>query len=473
MDFSSYWPILVILGIALIVVALVATFRALWVVAEPNEALIISGLHAGSGTGLGFKIITGGGATVLPGLQVVRRLFLGLREVELSLECPTQQGVLVQMYGVLIFKVGDDTASIANAARRFLGQDDATITRNMQALYVGHARSIVGGMTVESLIRDRDALASEVRKGAGDETQKLGLIIDSLQFKKIVDSVDYIKSLAAPHIAAVQKEARIATASADQDATQREQEASAEKASYIRDNQIKQAVYKAEIDKAMAESKQAGPLAEATAKQNVTMAETRTAELNAQLAEQTLQATVRKPADAEAYATQIKAKAERDAAISRAEAEAKRIELDATAKANATKITGEAQASVTKVTGEAQASITKVTGEAQASVTIATGTAEGTAIKAKLMAEAEGLKARAEALAANQEAVIGQMLAEKMPEIVREAASAYAGIDNLIVLDGAQGISRGLGEIAGVVTTMFPLIRSALASVKKAGETKV
>ena len=48
-------------------------------VAEPNEALIISGYRAhhgpeGDAAGLGFKIVVGKGAWVTPGLQKVRRL---------------------------------------------------------------------------------------------------------------------------------------------------------------------------------------------------------------------------------------------------------------------------------------------------------------------------------------------------------------------------------------------------------------
>ena len=64
---------------------------------------------------------------------------------------------------------------------------------------------------------------------------------------------------------------------------------------------IKQAGYQAEIDQASAHAQQAGPLAEATAHQNVVVEETRVAELEAQREEQRLQASVGKPADAKAY----------------------------------------------------------------------------------------------------------------------------------------------------------------------------
>ena len=82
----------IIAAIVLVSFALfVVVFRAMWRVAEPNEALIISGLHHRRpdqvGESLGFKIVTGRGTMVIPGVQVVRRLSLDLRESELQIAC--------------------------------------------------------------------------------------------------------------------------------------------------------------------------------------------------------------------------------------------------------------------------------------------------------------------------------------------------------------------------------------------------
>lgn len=434
-----------IIGTILVVGAAgAASFRATWLVAEPNQALIISGLKQKGGDGLGFHIVTGGGALVVPGLQRARRLSLGLREAVLATDCVTTQGIPVGIRGVAMFKIADDDASIANAARRFLDQPDDAITGNIQTLFDGHLRSIVGGMTVEDLIRNRDALTTEARKTASDDMQRFGLVLDSLQIKDITDPSGYIKNLALPHVAEVQKAARIAQANADQEATLVEQDAQAKKSAAIRDTNIKTATYQAEIDQAKAKAAQAGPLADATAKQDVTRAETITAQLNADLAEQRLQAEVRKPADAQAYAIQVKASAERDASIRAAEAEAQRITLDANAKATWARVTGEAEGSAIQARGLAEAEITK----------------------AKLLAEADGIRARAEALASNQEGVINQMIAEKMPEIVASAAGAYNNVKNLTVLDGAQGVSRGLGTIVGMASTLGPIIKDAISSLK-------
>src|SRR3954454_9512837 len=293
------------------VLFVVALFKMMWRVAEPNEALIISGLHTDmSGTGvaklndheinLGFKIVTGKGTLVLPGVQTVRRLSLDLRESELQIDCVTHQGIPLGVKGVVIFKVGDDYTSIANAARRFLDQQDQ-MDHRVHNVFAGHLRAIVGSMTVEEMIRDREKLTSLTRQSSGMEMEKLGLIVDSLQIQEIDDPTGYIENLGRPHAAAVASQARIAQAHADREATQQEQGAEALKAQARRDSNIKQAGFQAEVDEASAKAKQAGPLSEANARQEVVVQETKQAELEAHREEQRLQATVRKPADAQAY----------------------------------------------------------------------------------------------------------------------------------------------------------------------------
>jgi len=200
--------------VVLFFVVVIVIFRSMWRVAEPNEALVISGIHHKKtadniGESMGFKIVTGRGTLVIPGIQVVRRLSLDLREAELEIECVTTQGIPVHIKGVVIYKVGDDLNSIANAARRFLDQQEKMDTR-IQNLFSGHLRAIVGGLTVEELIRERDKLTAATRSASGTEMEKLGLIIDSMLIQEIGDPTGYIQNLAMPHAAAVKKDARIA-----------------------------------------------------------------------------------------------------------------------------------------------------------------------------------------------------------------------------------------------------------------------
>ncbi len=461
--------ILIAVGVALVLA--VALFRACWRVAEPNEALIISGIREHNPSdavqeSLGFKIVTGKGTLVVPGVQTVRKLTLDLREAELAIDCVTHQGIPLGIKGVVIFKVGDDFTSIANAARRFLDQQNQMDAR-VHNVFAGHLRAIVGSMTVEEMIRDREKLTQLTRQSSGTEMEKLGLIVDSLQIQEIDDPTGYIQNLGKPHAAAVASQARIAQAHADREATEQEQQADALKAEARRESQIKQAGYQAEIDRAAAITRQAGPLSEASSRQEVVVQETKVAELQAQLEEQRLQAQVRKPADAEAYQKVTLAKAERDSRISAAEAKAKEVELAAEANGNRVKVEAGAEAEHVRLEASASAEAVRLRGDAEAGATRARGLAEGDSVRAKGMAEAETIKARADALAENQDAVIGQQLAEQWPAIVEAAAKPFGSIDQMIVLNGAAGLSEALAQALSQGVAGLSLARNLLSGATK------
>jgi len=425
-------------------------------VAEPNEALIVSGFRAhrgadGDAAGLGFKIVVGKGAFVLWGLQKVRRLSLDIHEAELDLQCVTTQGIPVGVKAVVIYKIADDYQSIANAARRFLEQEEQMDVK-VHNVFAGHLRSIVGTMTVEDLIRNRDKLTQATRESSSHEMQRLGLTIDSLQIQEIADPTGYIDNLGLPEAARVAKDARIAQASADREATEREQEAEALMAAARSQSQIRQAEVAAEAQRAQATAEQSGPLAAATARQDVVVQETKVAQLEAERTEQRLQAEVRKPADAEAYKKRTIAEADRDARISQAEANAREVELQAQADAKRVKLDAEAGATRTKQFGEAEAAATEVRREA-----------EGAATRARGMAEADAIRARAEALRDNQEAVINQQIVNELPQIVAEGAKAFGNIDQLTVLNGGEGITQLLNQVVGAGISTVPMLRRLLA----------
>src|SRR4029078_400386 len=167
-DLSFVYPLIsIILGGVAVVGVIWLAVKMMWKVAEPNEALIISGLTRGTletRAGMDFKIVTGKGALVLPGLQTVRTLSLTLNETELKVSCVTSQGIQVIVEGVVIYKIGDAPPFIANAARRFLGQQPK-MESQVYNVFEGHLRSIIGSMTVEEIIRERDKWASQGRRG--------------------------------------------------------------------------------------------------------------------------------------------------------------------------------------------------------------------------------------------------------------------------------------------------------------------
>ncbi|WP_329031960.1 SPFH domain-containing protein [Streptomyces sp. NBC_01725] len=287
-----------------------------WRVPAPNEAMLISGSKR-QVQDTQFRIVTGHGSFVLPVKQKARMLSLALREAEIAEDCVTQQGIRLTVRAVTVFKVGDDAVSIANAARRFLAEQDR-MEDLVGRIFAGHLRSIIGGLTVEQIIRERDRVAQEVKAGSHSEMEKLGIVVDALQIQEIEDATGYIDNLAAPHAAAVASQARIAAARADQEAAEREQQAQALKAEYERDTSIKRAGFEAQTEQVRARASQAGPLAQAKASQEVIEEQTALAERQAMLAAQRLEAEVRRPADAEAYRRRTLAQAQADANTARA-----------------------------------------------------------------------------------------------------------------------------------------------------------
>src|SRR4051794_41552632 len=103
--------VFVLLAVAVgLLVALAALFRISWRVAEPDEALIISGFRTserpdGVGESMGFRIVTGRGCLIVPGLTKVRRLSLEAHESQISVPCVSQQKISLTLEGVVVYKV--------------------------------------------------------------------------------------------------------------------------------------------------------------------------------------------------------------------------------------------------------------------------------------------------------------------------------------------------------------------------------
>ncbi|WP_269857108.1 SPFH domain-containing protein [Streptomyces sp. RPT161] len=375
-----------------------------WHVPAPNEAMLISGSKR-QAQETQFRIVTGHGSFVLPIKQKARMLSLALREAEIVEECVTQQGIRLNVRAVAVFKVGDDSTSIANAARRFLTEQDR-MEELSGRIFAGHLRSIVGGLTVEQIIRERDRVAQEVKEASHTEMEKLGIVVDALQIQEIADATGYINNLAAPHAAAVASQARIAQAKADQEAAEREQQAAALKAEYERDTAIKRAGFLAETEQSNARAAQAGPLAQAKASQEVIEEQTSLAQRQAALAAQRLEAEVRRPADAEAYRQRTLAEAQRDQA---------KFEAD---------------------------------GRAYTERTVA-------------QAQADANSARAASLRdGNQELIAANRVVENLPALTEAAAQGIAGA-RLTVLNGTEGVNEVASGIVAQGLAILEALRNS------------
>ena len=287
-----------------------------------------------------------------------------------------------------------------------------------QETLAGALRSIVGGLSVEQIIRDRAAFAQRVADESEASLTGQGLVLDTFQIQDITDDGSYLSDLGRPESAKVGQIAAIAEADARREAEQARLAAEQEIAISERALVLKEAEIKAETDAARAQAAAAGPLAQADRDQAILTEQEKVAVRQAALKDRQLDTEVRKPADAKRYETETAAQGRRNSEIFEAEAR------KAAAIANA-----EAQAETAR--------LIRAEGEAKAAAALAVGTAE-----------AEAMNKRAAAFANYNEAAVLQMLVEVLPQVAEKVAAPMGSIDKLTVVstEGAAALPRQVND---------------------------
>jgi flotillin len=465
-----------VVGIAVLVILVVALVTQRYKVAGPNEAFIITGRrgkevrNAETGTVSqdlsGQKVVMGGGVFVLPFVQRSHTLDLSSRRIPVQIRgAVSGQGVKLNLEGVAIVKVGGNVDSIRAAAQRFLTQqrDIESFTTEVLA---GALRSIVGSLSVEQIIRDRAAFAQRVADESEASLTGQGLVLDTFQIQDITDDGSYLMDLGRPEAARVQQEAAVAEAAARRAAEQARIVAEQEIAVAQRALALKQSEIRAETDAAQAQASAAGPLAQAERDQAILGEQEKVAVRQAALTERELDTQVRKPADAERYKVEQEAEGRRNAAIADADARKAAAIAAAQAQAETARITGEAEKSRRTALADAEAiegarrgDAEKARRVAEADAVRAEGEAQAAAILATGHSEAEAMNARAAAFARYNEAAVLQMLVEVLPKVAREVAAPMAAIDSLTVLstDGAAALPR---QVTDNLTQTLAMLKS-------------
>ena len=410
-EFFTSTPFLVVTGVVVLLL-LIAFVASRYHVAGANEALIVAGSRGAkvrdergqvvaSPGDKGVKVVVGGGTFVRPLLDRVGKLKLTARQISVQLtDAVTSQGIKVQVQGVATFKIGRDVESLRNAAERFLDAKPEQVDSIVKNVLEGSLRSIVGTLTIEELIRDRQKLLQQVQDAAKGDLATSGLQIDAFTIQSFSDESNYIELLGQQSVSTVSRDARMVKASTDQEAAVREAEAQQIKINAARDVSLREAETRTQVTAAQARADQAGPLAQAEATQEVVRKQTELAQLEADRKEKELLSTTVKPAAADAQAVIARAEGAKRARIASAEADAE----------------------TTRLEGGAEAQIVLTKGEA----------------------EAKALAMRADAYKQFNEAAIIQTVLAALPDIVRAAAEPMSHIDSLTVLssDGASDIVR-------------------------------
>ncbi|NWR98680.1 FLOT2 protein, partial [Motacilla alba] len=361
----------------------------------------------------------------------------------------TAEGVAITVTGVAQVKIMTEKELLAVACEQFLGKNVQEVKNVVLQTLEGHLRSILVSMTAATACPVSRQLGQEhpgscpckqalgeswlITQPPGSEGRCWdGLLLPALP--DVYDKVDYLSSLGKTQIAAVQRDADIGVAEAERDAGIREAECKKEMldVKFMADTKIadskrafelQKAAFTEEVNIKTAEAQLAYELQSAREQQKIRQEEIEieVVERKKQIEveekevvrmEKELTATVKQPAEAEAYRIQQIAEGEKVKQILLAQAEAEKI---------------------------------RKIGEAEAFVIEAVG-----------MAEAEGLKLKAEALQKYGEAAQLALVLDALPEIAAKVSAPLSKVDEIVILSGEKGstmsdVNRLLAEIPNSV----------------------
>ncbi len=484
----------VIIPAAVVILLLIVILITGYVKASPDTAYIISGLRKQP------KVLIGKAGIKIPFLEKKDELNLQLIpiDVKTSSAVPTADYINIRVDAAVNVKISDSTERLALAAQNFLNKPVEYIAQVSREVLEGNMREIVGKMNLEEMVSDRQKFANLVKENAEPDLAAMGLDIVSFNVQNFVDGNGVIENLGVDNIVKIQKNAAISRAESEKEiaraqavakkeandaqvsseleianakaraqkekavvqaeATRESKEAEISAATLIAQRENELEIRKAELQKDADTKKAIADAAYQIQKETerktveITTADANLArqekaillkEKEVELTERSLEATVRKQADAEKYAKQQ----ESDARLYEVQRKSEAQLFERQKNAEADKFEREKEAEALKATAEAE----KYAMEQQAEGIRSKGLAEAEAIKAKALAEAEGIEKRAEAMKQMGEAAILEMYFKAMPEIARNIAEPLAKVDK-ITMYGDGNSSKLVKDIVGTLT---------------------
>src|ERR671916_732342 len=495
-------PVVILVVVLGFLIALMLLSRN-YIKVSPNRAAVISGRSRKlpDGTVVGYRLVRGGATLIVPFLEKVEYLSLNVLTVPLATSrAYTVQGVPVSVKAVANVKIKGDDDSLRAASERFLGMKPEEFHRLVFQTLEGHLRAILGTLTVEEINNDRQSFAQKLTTEAAGDLEKMGIGLDALTIQEISDEEGYLDALGQRRTAEVQRDAEIGKAEALRDSkikaalAMQEGEkvrlaSEADIAASTRETEVKRAQFQAEIQREKATSEQAGPLADARARQEVVAEEVRIEKIRTQeqiavqeqevlRREKELEATVVKKAEAERRAAVLRAQGEQEAAILAAEGRKRAVIATAEAESEKLQREGKGRASAVEAEGLAEAEKIKALGLAAAEKIQAQGLAEAKAIEARGLAEAAAIKEKAAAWREFNDAARLQTVLERLPAIIEATAPALRAvseplgkIDKIVMIDqgGSDGDGRGAGGINRFAQTGPTIIFGLLQQLQALG----
>jgi len=463
--------ILVIVGV---VFAAIVLYASRYKKVPPNMAMIVYGKKQKRAGGRGYQVLSGGAKLIIPIVESVQWLKLDVRTLDLVVSDIVtdvkRSGAKINIKAVAQVKISSDEATLNTAAENLLGKTDNDINEIALKTLEGHVRGVCATLTVEEVNSDRDAIASKILGMAGNDLRNMGIEIRSFVIKEIEDLQGYLNALGVKRTEEVKRDARMGKANANREATIAEAQAAqqAEKANaeaeasvaqYHRDRDIIRQQSEAQVEVERANKEIAFQLQTAKRQQELIVEQKR---IDIRAKEQEVlvqQQEVRRREQEQMAAQVVPAKAAADAVAAVADGEKRRLIITAEGEKERAILVAEGERERLARTAMGEAERIRQEGTAEADVIRLKGEAQAYAIKATGLAEAEAMRAKAQAWEQYGKAAVTQMIVERLPEIVQNAAKSLETTQKLIIM-GERGPSQLVASVVDIAATAPALVKA-------------
>ena len=366
---------------------------------------------------------------------------------------------------------------LEKAGERFLNQKPETVISSIREILEGKTREVISAVNLEELLHKREEIVKKVEEAIKDDFTKMGLILDTFAIKDIGDPEKAIEYRVAPQIKEQEAQARMKQAELEKQAKNYELQQALEISKRQAETDKEKRIYSAQQDaeakareaEQMAAARKAAAEAEAQAAEKEAEADQRkrVAQIEADIRvseERKIAESKRAEADIAYHITEK----EKQIELQNLESLRKEKELEATVKkpAEAERFKIEQLAEAEKIKqialAQAEAEKIKLAGQAEAEAIKAKGIAEAEVTEAQGMAIAKAMMKKAEAWRMYNNAAIAEIVVDKLPQIAEKVANPLNKVEKVIMIGGSNGagFSNLTKDIAGTVATVPEVLKN-------------
>jgi flotillin len=465
-----------VFGLFVIMAALMFTF---YKKCSSNELMVKYGAFIKGG----FSIKHGGGMLVIPILQGVKRLNLGIHNADIRLQgAYSKNKIPVNIMVDASYKISSNEKEQRIAAEALLDMElgENGIGKIAGDIITGELRAVIANMTVDEINSNREMLKKTVEDNVEAELNKIGLDLTNLNLKNIVDESGVLVEMGKKSASEIKNKAKVDVAEQEQIGRSRSAELEAATIESENDSAIKRQLSERAKETAIGEAEARKVLA------------VRNANIESEKVSSLKEQSARK----EIYESQIettKKQAELTLEIQRSETVvAKRIEnekelmdkendLLLMEKENATnlKISREKAQNDLDI-AERKAKAITIAAQAEADALILRAGAEAELLAKPKEREAEAIKKLNDALAGQSETITNYLLQQAfigiLPQLVASEAEAISsiGFKDITIIAGGDSKDGGQSTITNTVGDIMksaPTLAMAMQMMNKLNTT--